>query len=188
MLKRSCSVLMLMVALFAQAALASDNFVQGQEGYFLGVHAGGVFPAEDGNSLNNGYSVGAEYGYRVEHFRTALTLDYIRHDFSSPTTGSYDLFNIMTDFYYDVNYAGTVVPFVGAGIGYVDAWQDNCSDGGSQQCAQVATGSHLGYQGLAGIGLQHQQFRFDVQYRYFSFTSSNDFYDNIIEAVFSIFI
>ena len=160
--------------------------VQGQEGYFVGVHGGVALPSKYSDLLQDGYAVGAQYGYRLRHFRTALTLDYTSHELESSADGHYDLINLMVDFYYDFNYEGTFVPFVGAGIGYLNASKGSCN--GVSDCNDLETGDQLAYQGLLGLGMQKDHLRFDVQYRCLSYRDNNGFFDNIIEGVFSFFL
>ncbi len=159
---------------------------QGEPGYFVGVHGGVALPNQYSSLLQDGYSVGAQYGYRLKNFRTALSVDYVSNDFNSPADGRYNALSIMADFYYDFNYAGTVVPFLGLGIGYINPSKDNCT--GSQDCDQLTTDNELAYQALLGIGLQHDQLRFDVQYRYLGYDNNNGFAENIIEGVLNFFL
>ncbi len=185
MLKKNCTFIRAFVTALMFFSLPLAFAVNGQQGYFVGVHGGLALPADGSDVVQDGYSVGGQYGYRLRNFRTAVTLDYISHDFESPAEGDYNLLNVMADFYYDFNYQGRFVPFIGAGIGYVNVSKDDCN--GVTDCEQIGSGSQFAYQGLAGIGMQHDCFRFDVQYRYLSYDHSGDFADNVIEGVLNFF-
>lgn len=186
MLTKLQSVLKLTISVVFFLLCPVSMAVQGQEGYFVGAHAGAAFSGEDSDLLQDGYSVGLQYGYRLRHFRTALALNYINHEFESPDDGNYDFINLMTNFYYDFNYQGTFVPFFGVGVGYLNASKDNCN--AFSDCSDLETGSQFAYQGLLGLGMQKDNLRFDLQYRYLSYTGNKGFFDNVVEAVFSFFL
>ena len=175
-------LLCLITTFFSRTAWSEPH-----SGYFFGFNAGSAYPGEFTSVLENNYSAGLQYGYRDTHFRTALAVDYMRNDLSDLGAEAYNFFTIMTNFYYDFNENGTIVPFVGTGVGYAELWKNDCfsTDG---QCTELPTGSKLAYQGLLGLGLQQEHVRFDVQYRYMNFAQSSGLYENIIECVFNIFI
>lgn len=168
---------------FLGFSVASAN---GEQGYFVGVHSGAAMPGKYSSLLDDGFSVGGQYGYRLENYRTAVALNLINNSLSGSADGSYNLLNLDVNFYYDFNYDGTFVPFIGAGVGYLNAWKGSCN--GNSDCANLTTGSELLYQGIMGMGIQGERLRFDLQYRYVDFTSNHGFYENVIEGVFNIFL
>lgn len=157
--------------------------------YYVGVNGGYVVASKFNSFVSPGYSTGAQVGYRDSNYRTSITLGYAQHQLFSdqvPAGAVYHLSTAMASLYYDFNYAGTIVPFFGAGAGYVYLWKTGCLDS-NNNCARLIQTSRFAYQAIGGIGFQHKHIRFDIDYRYFSFLQNKGYSDNIIEGVFNYF-
>ncbi len=158
-------------------------------GYFVAAHGGGAFPTNKYNLLNTGYNTGLGYGYQYDNYRTFLDFEYTNHDYSQPAQATYQLFDIMLNLTYDLNYSGHVIPFFGGGFGYMRMWSDQCSQTLYPACNGLQNGSRVSYQGIAGLGLRFGGFRTEVRYRYLSYINNANinFGDNIAELVLSYY-
>lgn len=155
--------------------------------YFIAFHGGGAFPGTLTSLLNNGYIVGAEYGYRDSSYRALLSVDFLNNALKQLQNAEYNMTNIMLSLIYDLNYTGVVVPFLGGGIGYENLSNNHCT-ASNISCNQLISGSQFGYQGILGLGYSADNgFRVDFRYRYLSFFKSNHFYQNIAEIVLSYY-
>ena len=137
--------------------------------FYAGVNGGAAIPSGNGSSaFNTGFNLGGFAGYRFnENMRADLSVDYIRNalskDFLSANDASSGHTNqvaVLANAYYDitqVNMAG-LVPYVGAGLGWVhvSASQDGVS--GSQNAFgwQLATGVNYNFSPNMGLGLGYR--------------------------------
>jgi opacity protein-like surface antigen len=163
------------------------------QGYFFGIHSGIALPSNFKAYVKNGYTLGGLVGYRNTNYRTAIALSFFKHNFKStaipavPSNASYNLFTAMANFFYDFNYDGIVIPFVGAGIGYLNVWRNKCPLP-NVTCHRFPVGNKFAYQGIVGLGLQLGCFRLSARYRYFRFVHSYSFCENIFDAVLSFYL
>lgn len=157
-------------------------------GYYIGAHGGVAFPDKTPHILQDGYVAGGQVGYRDDNYRAELALGTIQHNFvRGPNSQSrYGLINFTLNLFYDFNYTGTIIPFLGLGAGYLHAGLNQCPTANAA-CSSVGVGSHFIYQGIAGIGLGNAHVRFNLRYRYLGFTSNRGFYENIAEIVVNYF-
>lgn len=170
----------------AEAATTTRVYSNLVPGYFLALHGGVAIPGRLTFLLKEGYTAGAEYGYRYDNYRAALQIDFNSNDFKNSSVATYNTIDLLLDLIYDFHYQGPIIPFIGGGAGYVRAWKSQCSSTWAD-CTYPNYGSYFGYQGIAGIGLQWSHFRFDIRYRYFALASNNNFYQNIGEGVVSYY-
>lgn len=150
-------------------------------GVYVGAHGGAAFPSGSGSGLiDTGYVVGGQVGYKFQNnFRAELSGDYINHSGSvGGVTGTISLYDVLVTGYYDFN-LGNFIPFIGAGIGYLNG-SVSVSFAGT-----TVTGYGQGafaYQGTAGIGYQiTPRVVINVAYRYLGATNSGGG-ENIIQA------
>lgn len=163
-----------------------------QEGYYVGFSGGSASPNKFKQALKTGYSYGFHYGYRDDNYRTELALNYISHNIKpvqNSAGANYNLFNIMINAYYDFNFKGVVVPFVGAGVGYLNAYRRGCSRYNEAHCAVLQVSNKFAYQGMAGLGFNFKsRARLDFRYRYLALDHSQNYAENLFELVLNIFI
>lgn len=178
------------------AATSASAQVNESEGFYLrgngtyGIHndakiSGGVIDSrQHGNGLqsegNFGYSAGIGYDFG-DHWRVELDADHLKTDFGSISqtdNSSADLMtnSLMLNAIYDFSNFGKFEPYVGAGIGIVDAKAnlragDSFNDGGQLQvnptcidslgaralgqgvqCGVSNSSKELGWQLLGGVG------------------------------------
>ncbi len=158
------------------------------EGYYLGVFGGMASPNKLKQVLRSRFSLGGQYGYRDDNYRTEVVLNFLNNDIKNISSARYEMLNLMFNVYYDFNYKGVVVPFLGAGGGYLNAWRSNCQTSNGN-CMLLDTGSKFAYQGIAGVGFNiKNKVRLDFRYRYLSFSSNNNFSENIYEVVLNYLV
>lgn len=153
--------------------------------YFIALYGGLTIPSN--SLLNDGFVGGNAYGYRYRNFRTTLQLEYLSNNYHNVVDSGYSMTDLMLNVDYSFNADGHLLPFLGAGIGYLYAWQTMCNNF-PLGCTLFSTGSHFAYQGIAGLGWQMSpSFRVDLRYRYLTYTDNNHFNQNIVDVVFSYF-
>lgn len=184
--------LMTMIVGAASLALSTFAFAGGPDvaysmpplsGWYIGADAGAAFP---GNSdfLNTGPTVNAQIGYNFGMFRLEAAGNYIRHDLRNFNDIYLNMTTLMLNGYYDFHNSSVVIPFIGAGAGWLHAWYTADFDGFS---ISGPSKNEFAYQGIAGLGFcVTEHFRIDVRYRILSWTNG-DGYENIAEAGFNYF-
>jgi len=159
------------------------------QGYYIGIHGGVATPGKFSYLLRRNYSAGGQIGYRDDNYRVEIALSESRNKFKFPFYGNYNLYTAMLNSYYDINFNGVVVPFIGAGAGYLKAEITRCVPQFNFNCGTILRhGGRFAYQGIAGIGFQFRpHIRFDLRYRYLTFTANSGYYQNIFEGVLNYF-
>lgn len=130
--------------------------------FYAGVNGGAAIPSGQGSSaLNTGFNLGGFAGYRFnENMRADLSVDYIRNAYTDLTSAHLNQVAVLANAYYDitqVNMAG-LVPYVGAGLGWVHVSQSLNSVSQSQNAFgwQLATGVNYNFSPNMGLGLGYR--------------------------------
>ena len=139
--------------------------------FYAGVNGGAAIPSGNfaGPMLNTGFNLGGFAGYRFnENMRADLSIDYIRNALSNDylrtnglTSGHANQVAVLANAYYDitqVNMAG-LVPYVGAGLGWVHASVSGSGFDTVSQNAfgwQLATGVNYNFSPNMGLGLGYR--------------------------------
>ena len=131
--------------------------------FYAGVNGGAAIPSGNfaGPMFNTGFNLGGFAGYRFnENMRADLSIDYIRNAFSDLTSAHANQVAVLANAYYDitqVNMAG-LVPYVGAGLGWVHASWSISGASLSQNAFgwQLATGVNYNFSPNMGLGLGYR--------------------------------
>lgn len=152
-------------------------------GLYVGAQGGVAIPSD--SPLDTGLDIGAEVGYRFGNgFRVEEAFSYFRQngdDFFFGDKVNYHLntYSLMTNAYYDFNTGTKIVPYVGAGLGFVHNTLTTAL------LAEEATVSdnNFAIQGIAGVAYQYNKnIAFDVQYRHLYAHNAAVENNNVVEA------
>lgn len=154
-------------------------------GYYVGVSGGAAFPSEQ--ELNTGFLAGVHAGYSfANNFRLEGSFDFTKTNLnpselnvpnslrSYGTIVNTQAYSFLANAYYDFHLNQTVVPFIGAGIGWSYLTGNN-SNFVKHGVKVSVTGNHVGaftYQAIAGLGINlSNQLRLNIDYKYRGFDS-----------------
>ena len=157
----------------SQVALADIDV-----GPYVGVHGGIAVPSgTDSGQLNTGPVVGAEGGYRIGNIRVEGALDFYSNSLDANSKEALRMTTVMGNVYYDFKFGAVVVPFVGAGVGWLHSWLTDES-----YRITRPEDNEFAYQVMAGMNFTvTQRTDIGVDYRHLGWTDGNGS-ENIFEA------
>ncbi len=157
----------------AAAALADVVQAPKNQGLYIGGNIGVVDPSTPYADV--GVDAGLQLGYRFnKNFRAELASSIMSSQ--SVYTSDVDLNTVllMTNGYFDIDMGSPVVPFVGAGIGYINEEIAN------SYTDLTATESGLAYQGIVGLSFKlNCDLRLEFAYHYVASTNDILFAQNL---------
>ena len=132
----------------------------------------------DEAEMDMGYALGASIGYRPmgnRGLRMELEYSYRDNDFDSfnvggtSVTGNGDFIshNVMMNLFYDFHTSGSLIPYIGAGLGA------SFNDFKSSTAGVEDSDANLAYQGMVGVFYRPQTLpdtEWGIGYRYFGMT------------------
>lgn len=181
---------LLMTAIGAMSLVLSASAIAGspdnyysmdtRSGFYIGADAGAAIPGNlDG--LETGPSVNGQFGYDTGMFRLELAGNYLRNYVENFNNIYLNIFTLMVNGYYDFHNSSLVTPFIGAGAGWLRAWETGIVG------VSIPADNEFAYQGIAGLSFRvTDSFDIDVRYRILGWTDGNG-YENIVEAGFNYF-
>jgi opacity protein-like surface antigen len=163
----------------------SSTAVLALEGGTFSLRAGVMFPEKSGNfKYNSGYLAGIGVGLKSGPLNYGISGDFIMGGIKSSAQTSKGNVILATGFFnmrYDFEGMGSaIIPYLGAGAGYVMFRSDITPVGGSSQKKTNHTG---GFQAKAGLMyLMSEEFGFDLGYQYFRTLEVKSIGDNNFSA------
>lgn len=162
----------------------TDYPMDSSSGFYVGADAGAAIPGnlED---LDTGVSANGQVGYNFGMFRLEAAGNYIRNTVNNTNDDVHlNIITVMANGYFDFHNSSIVVPFIGAGAGWLHAWATADLDGVS---FSSPSDNEFAYQGIAGLGFRAtDDLTIDIRYRILSWTDGPG-YMNIVEAGFNYF-
>ncbi len=170
---------------------AQSMFTPGQSnpGFYIGAEGGGNWLMNSNNyNMDIGYAVGGVMGYDFVGPRVELEGVFRSNNgrgtanfgnIFSNVNGRIEQLSVMANLLYDFVPGATVTPYVGAGAGiaFADAAINGCS-----LCS-----TQFAYQGIVGLGWNvDQNFRINLDGRYYGTTSPAAYQNNNISAMLSL--
>ncbi len=144
-------------------------------GPYVGVHGGIAILSSDG--WNVGPDVGGQVGYKIGNVRVEGAFSYYSNstDFLGDNIVLH-MTTLMANGYYDFNFGSRVIPFVGAGIGWLHAWLSDSVG------LVVPDDNEFAYQGIAGLNFQiNDRLTFGLSYHYLGWSDGGG-HQNLVEA------
>lgn len=141
------------------------------DGVYAGAHGGAAIPTGDNNSsVDTGYIVGGQLGYRLTHVRVEGEFSFIRNSVAAFEAVQTNVTTYMANGYYDIPVSDRFSPYLGAGMGFAHGW---ASDTVSNQSTDPD--NQFAYQLIGGLGYNvTPAVTLAFQYRYLSFADNNN--------------
>jgi OmpA-OmpF porin, OOP family len=182
----AAAVLVLPTALQAQSMFTPGT---SNPGTYIGIEGGGNWLLNSNNyNMDIGYAAGGVVGYDFVGPRLELEGVFRSNNgrgtanfgnVFSNVSGRIEQLAVMANLLYDFAPGATITPYVGAGAGiaFADAAINGCS-----LCS-----TQFAYQGIVGIGWNvDQNFRINLDGRYYGTTSPGAYQNNNISAMLSL--
>lgn len=146
-------------------------------GFYIGGLVGPAVLGGSGSDLvDTGYNVGGQLGYRFDNFRVEAEASYISH--SVLGLADFNVFTLMANGYYDINFGSKFVPYVGAGIGWARFTSNVVSSADNE----------FAYQGIVGANYNiTNNFAIGANYHIVSWTNNNGLYENRFNATLNYY-
>lgn len=134
---------------------------------YFGTHGGAAIPGGgDKYSLQTGYLVSGELGYRFDRVRMEGQATFIRNHPQVKSAVNDNRLAYLANLYYDIPLSDTVMPYFGGGIGVVQNWLSNSAD-------TYAEADAFGFQFITGMGFNlTANVMLDFRYRYLGVSDS----------------
>ena len=182
----AAAVLVLPTAIQAQSMFTSGT---SNPGTYIGIEGGGNWLLNSNNyNMDIGYAAGGVVGYDFVGPRVELEGVFRSNNgrgtanfgnVFSNVSGRIEQLSVLANLLYDFAPGATITPYVGAGAGiaFADAAINGCS-----LCS-----TQFAYQGIVGIGWNvDQNFRINLDGRYYGTTSPGAYQNNNISAMLSL--
>jgi outer membrane protein OmpA-like peptidoglycan-associated protein len=182
----AAAVLVLPTAIQAQSMFTSGT---SNPGTYIGIEGGGNWLLNSNNyNMDIGYAAGGVVGYDFVGPRVELEGVFRSNNgrgtanfgnVFSNVSGRIEQLSVLANLLYDFAPGATITPYVGAGAGiaFADATINGCS-----LCS-----TQFAYQGIVGIGWNvDQNFRINLDGRYYGTTSPGAYQNNNISAMLSL--
>ncbi|MCF8532487.1 MAG: OmpA family protein [Reyranella sp.] len=182
----AAAVLILPTAIQAQSMFTSGT---SSPGTYIGIEGGGNWLLNSNNyNMDIGYAAGGVVGYDFVGPRVELEGVFRSNNgrgtanfgnVFSNVSGRIEQLSVLANLLYDFAPGATITPYVGAGAGiaFADATINGCS-----LCS-----TQFAYQGIVGIGWNvDQNFRVNLDGRYYGTTSPGAYQNNNISAMLSL--
>mgnify|MGYP002629316683 CR=1 FL=1 len=182
----AAAVLVLPTAIQAQSMFTSGT---SNPGTYIGIEGGGNWLLNSNNyNMDIGYAAGGVVGYDFVGPRLELEGVFRSNNgrgtanfgnVFSNVSGRIEQLSVLANLLYDFAPGATITPYVGAGAGiaFADAAINGCS-----LCS-----TQFAYQGIVGIGWNvDQNFRINLDGRYYGTTSPGAYQNNNISAMLSL--
>ena len=182
----AAAVLVLPTAIQAQSMFTSGT---SNPGTYIGIEGGGNWLLNSNNyNMDIGYAAGGVVGYDFVGPRVELEGVFRSNNgrgtanfgnVFSNVSGRIEQLSVLANLLYDFAPGATITPYVGAGAGiaFADATINGCS-----LCS-----TQFAYQGIVGIGWNvDQNFRVNLDGRYYGTTSPGAYQNNNISAMLSL--
>jgi outer membrane autotransporter protein len=185
----------LLAVLCCAAALLFLNTAHAADGPYVGFNVGAAMLTDSdvtdseapGDAIelsyDNGWTMGAAVGYRLNNFRVEGEISYQKNDidetsamgFSMDSSGDVSGLSFLVNGYYDFANQTAFTPFLSAGLGYARVEVNDYNLAGSGFADFNEDDSVFAYQFGAGVGYAvNESITIDLKYRYFT-TSDPDF-------------
>lgn len=147
-------------------------------GFYINAN-GGINLMNDASPVDTlGWNAGGALGYHFGNFRVEAASNYWRHGVRrnlivplNNISTSFQMVTVMGNAYYDFDFGSSLVPYIGAGLGWAHQW----ATASFQNVSATASKNFFAFQGIAGLDYKiSDNVRVGVSYHAVDFAGKND--------------